>query len=317
VYFYRYAAQDGERHLLSGDEARRIKESVPNLSEGLKIRIGDKILQVVKISDEGRDLWVPALSKTIDPKPIERWVGSEIFEAISLLYMDGQVALVGEKGTGKNYLCSLITEVFALEYFQIAGSEDVREASIMGSTELRSGETKFVEGILPQWARKGGLLVIDESNMIEPAILMRINEATDFRRQVTVSKSTVIKRHEDSYLTLTLNPTTKTYAGTHNLNLAFLDRFPIITFDLPSMEKEREIMRKKNLSVPEKLHESIEKVRELYRQGKLSNTISTRQVEKFATLSEVVGYERAVRILFINQYMDPDERKIVEGILLG
>jgi len=317
VYFYRYATQDGERHLLSSEEARRIKESVPNLSEGLKIRIGNKMLQVVRISDDGRDVWVPALSKTIDPKPIERWVGSEMFEAINLLYIDGQVALVGEKGTGKNYLCSLITEVFALEYFQIAGSEDVREASIMGSTELRSGETKFVEGILPQWARKGGLLVIDESNMIEPAILMRINEATDFRRQVTVSKSTVIKRHEDSYLALTLNPTTGAYAGTHNLNLAFLDRFPIITFDLPSIEKEREIMRRKNLTVPERLHESIEKVRELYRQGKLSNTISTRQVEKFAALSEVVGYERAVRILFINQYMDPDERRIVEGVLLG
>lgn len=317
MYFYRYATQDGERHLLSSEEARRIKESVPNLSEGLKIRIGNKMLQVVRISDDGRDVWVPALSKTIDPKPIERWVGSEMFEAINLLYIDGQVALVGEKGTGKNYLCSLITEVFALEYFQIAGSEDVREASIMGSTELRSGETKFVEGILPQWARKGGLLVIDESNMIEPAILMRINEATDFRRQVTVSKSTVIKRHEDSYLALTLNPTTGAYAGTHNLNLAFLDRFPIITFDLPSIEKEREIMRRKNLTVPERLHESIEKVRELYRQGKLSNTISTRQVEKFAALSEVVGYERAVRILFINQYMDPDERRIVEGMLLG
>ncbi len=317
MYFYRYSTPEGGRYLLSKEEIRKIKENVPNLSEGLKIKLSDKMLQIVKVSEDGRDLWVPALSRTVYPDPIERWVGSEIFEAINILYIDGQVALIGEKGTGKNYLCELITEIFGLDYFQIAGSEDVREASIMGSTEVRQGETKFVEGILPQWARKGGLLVIDESNMIDPAILMRINEATDFRRQVTVSKSTVIKRHDDAYLILTLNPTTKTYAGTHNLNLAFLDRFPVISFDLPTIEKEEEILRRKNLTVPQKLHEAIGRVRELYREGKLSNTISTRQIEKFAALAEVVGYERAVKILFINQYMDPEERKTVERLLLG
>lgn len=317
MYFYRYSTPEGGRYLLSKEEIRKIKENVPDLSDGLKIKIADKMLQIVKVSDDGRDLWIPALSRNVYPKPIEHWVGSEIFEAINILYIDGQVALIGEKGTGKNYLCELITEIFSLDYFQIAGSEDVREASIMGSTEVRQGETKFVEGILPQWARKGGLLVIDESNMIEPAILMRINEATDFRRQVTVSKNTVIKRHEDAYLVLTLNPTTKTYAGTHNLNLAFLDRFPVISFDLPTIEKEEEILRRKNLTVPQKLHEAIGRVRELYREGKLSNTISTRQVEKFAALAEVVGYERAVKILFINQYMDPEERKTVEKLLLG
>jgi MoxR-like ATPase len=317
VYFYRYSTLEGEKDLLSNETIKSVKKNVAELSEGLKVKIGNKILQIIKISDDGQDIWIPALSKTVNPKSLELWVGSEIFEAINLLYVEGQVALVGEKGTGKNYLCSLITEAFALDYFQIAGSEDVRESSIMGTTEIRQGETRFVEGILPQWARKGGLLVIDESNMIEPAILMRINEATDFRRQVTVSKNTVVKRHEDSYLILTLNPTTETYAGTHNLNLAFLDRFPVISFDLPGIEKEREILRRKNLSVPEKLHEGIEKVRELYREGKLSNTISTRQVERFANLSDVLGYDRAVKILFINQYMEPDERKLVERILLG
>jgi len=317
MYFYRLSAQDGERYLLSMEDIRKVEENVPELYDGLKIRIGEKTLNIIKAVDDGKKLWVPALSKTIDKKPIERWVGNEIFEAINLLYIDGQIALIGEKGTGKNYLCSLITEIFSLDYFQIAGSEDVREASIMGTTEVRQGETKFVEGVLPQWARKGGLLVIDESNMIEPAILMRINEATDFRRQVTVSKNTVVKRHEDAYLVLTLNPTTKTYAGTHNLNLAFLDRFPIIALELPDMEKEKEILKRKNLTVSQRLHEAIEKVRELYREGKLSNTISTRQVEKFAALAEVIGYERAVKILFINQYMEPEERKIVERLLLG
>jgi MoxR-like ATPase len=317
VYFYRFSTQDGERCLLSMEDIRRVEKNVPELYDGLKIKIGEKTLSIIKAVDDEKKFWVPALSKNIDKKPIERWVGNEIFEAINLLYIDGQIALVGEKGTGKNYICSLITEIFSLDYFQIAGSEDVREASIMGTTEVRQGETMFVEGVLPQWARKGGLLVIDESNMIEPAILMRINEATDFRRQVTVSKNTVVKRHEDAYLVLTLNPTTKTYAGTHNLNLAFLDRFPIIVLELPDMEKEKEILKRKNLTVPQRLHEAIEKVRELYREGKLSNTISTRQVEKFAALAEVIGYERAVKILFINQYMEPEERKIVERLLLG
>jgi MoxR-like ATPase len=317
VYFYRYSTLEGERGLLSNETIKSVKKNVAELSQGFKVKIGNKILQIIKISDDGRDIWIPALSKTVNPKPLELWVGSEIFETINILYIEGQTALIGEKGTGKNYLCSLITEIFALDYFQIAGSEDVREASIMGTTEVRQGETKFVEGILPQWARKGGLLVIDESNMIEPAILMRINEATDFRRQVTVSKNTVIKRHEDSYLILTLNPTTKTYSGTHNLNLAFLDRFPVISFDLPGIEKEREILRRKNLTIPEKLHEGIEKVRELYREGKLSDTISTRQIERFSALSEVIGYERAVKILFINQYMEQEERRMVERLLLG
>lgn len=307
----------GERELLSDGEIYRIKSTVPEIREGLKIRIGDNILQVIRVNDDGSEMWLPSLSKHVNPEPMKKWIGPEIFEAIALLYIDGQVAFIGEKGTGKNFLCGLMTETFGLDYFQIAGSEDVREASIMGQTEMRGGETRFVEGILPQWARSGGLLVIDESNMIEPAILMRINEATDFRRQVTVSKKTAIKRNENSYLTLTLNPTKENYAGTHGLNLAFLDRFSVITFESPSIATEVEILKRKNLTIPEKIHEAVGKVRELYSDEKLTNTISTRQVEKFARLQPTIGFESAVKICFINQYMDDEERIMVKKILLG
>ena len=259
VYFYTYTTDAGERELLSKEEIHKIKRTIPKIREGLKIKVGNNILKIVHVNDDENEQWLPSLSKSVNPEPMKKWVGTKIFEAINLLYLDSQVAFIGEKSTGKNFLCEIITETFNLDYFQIAGSEDVRETSIMGQTEIREGKTKFVEGILPQWARNGGLLVIDESNMIEPAILMRINETTDFRRQVTISKKTVIKRGGDSYLILTLNPTKEAYAGTHNLNLAFLDRFSIISFESPSIVTEIEILKRKNLTISEKIHEAVKK----------------------------------------------------------
>ena len=317
MYFYTYTTDAGEKELLSKEEVHKIKRTIPQIREGLKIKVGNNILKIIHVSDNDDEWWLPSLSKHVNPEPMKKWVGTEIFEAINLLYLDGQVVFIGEKGTGKNFLCEILTETFNLDYFQIAGSEDVREASIMGQTEIRDGKTKFVEGILPQWARNGGLLVIDESNMIEPAILMRINETTDFRRQVTISKKTVIKRDENSYLTLTLNPTKEAYIGTHKLNLAFLDRFSIITFESPSTVTEIEILKRKNLTISEKIHEAVEKVRRLYADKKLTNNISIRQVEKFARLQPTIGFESAAKICFINQYMNDEEKNIVKKIFLG
>jgi len=127
------------------------------------------------------------------------------------------VLIIGPKGSGKSELVKKFAEDTGLPYWQVIGQEGIRADELLGHYELREGTSRWVDGIIPKAVRHGGILHIDEANVIEPAILMRLDELLDNKRQLNMEdlNGEIIKAHPDLFIVFTLNP--PTYEGVKDL----------------------------------------------------------------------------------------------------
>ena len=134
------------------------------------------------------------------------------------------VIIQGPKGTGKSELIKKFAEDTGLPYWSVIGQEGIRADELLGHYELREGTSKWVDGIIPKAVRAGGILHIDEANVIEPAILMRLDELLDNKRQLNMEdlNGELVKAHPDLFVVFTMNP--PTYEGVKPLPEPIMSR---------------------------------------------------------------------------------------------
>ena len=156
------------------------------------------------------------------------------------------VIIKGPPGTGKSELIKKFAEETGLPYWQVIGEEGLRADELLGHWELREGSTRWVDGIIPKAVRSGGILHIDEPNVIEPSILMRLDELLDNKRQLNMENlnGEIIKAHPDLFIIFTMNP--PTYEGVKELPKAIKSRLTK-RYDLnyPPLEVELGILKRK------------------------------------------------------------------------
>lgn len=310
------------------------------LQEGKKTWAGDFSVKLVKVSEvegelRGNGDWIilPALGDTVNAEFLKEWVdwSGDLKEVLRTLWIQEQIALVGEKGTGKNKLMEIIAKIFKLPYYEIPSSEDLTSYDIVGKfvpTEQQDVIAKWQDGILTEWLKTGGILVWDEPNVTRGGILLRTHSVLDFRRNLTLKEheGEVIQRPEGCYLALTFNPPRSEYLGVEALNIAFLDRFPIFVLDYAPEELECEIINGTNdhvvLTVDKTEHSTCEtrtlvkianKVREAYAQGQVHDTVSTRQLQLARRLIDNgMSVEKALKITVTNRFFAEQKAIISE-----
>ncbi len=132
-------------------------------------------------------------------------------------YAPVNLLIQGPKGTGKSELIKAFAQDSGLPYWSIIGQEGIRADELLGHYELKEGTSRWVGGIIPRAVRCGGILHIDEPNVIEPAILMRLDELLDNKRQLNMEdlNGEIVKGHPDLFIVFTMNP--PTYEGVKDL----------------------------------------------------------------------------------------------------
>lgn len=229
------------------------------------------------------------------------------------------VLLKGDTGCGKTSLIRYLAAVTANGFrrLNLNGSTTVDE--FVGKWVIKDGTMVWVDGILTDCMRKGHWLLCDEVNAALPEVMFAMHSLLDDDRMVVLSSkdNEIVKPHKDFRFFASMNPD---YAGTHQLNFAFEDRFPIVVnMAYPEEDMELEIIQKRSGNADQGLMRKMIKVadraREALAEEKLLTPFSTRKLIDWARLSRAFGPAKAFTFAVLNKSSKED--KVVLRDIVG
>ena len=149
------------------------------------------------------------------------------------LYHFKQCALIGPSGTGKTHVVYLVAELAGLPLWEINCGLQTSVYDLFGRF-VGLGKENWIDGQIVSWCRYGGLLYLDEANMMKQDVATRLNPILDTRGHMVLNErdNEVIPRHPQGYVIISMNPYSAEFAGTKPLNAAFRRRMSVwIDFD--------------------------------------------------------------------------------------
>ncbi len=190
-----------------------------------------------------------------------------------------QCALIGPSGTGKTHIVYLVAELGGLPLWEINCGLQTSVFDLFGRY-IGLGKENWIDGLITSWCRQGGILYLDEANMMKQDIATRLNPILDQRGHLVLTEkdSEIIQRHKDAFLIISMNPVSSEFAGTKPINAAMRRRMSVwLNFDYMSVgdkidDKEIDLVEKKtgvDRSDAEKIIRIGAELRRQYKSGEL------------------------------------------------
>ncbi|MEM4142636.1 MAG: AAA family ATPase [Candidatus Bathyarchaeia archaeon] len=197
---------------------------------------------------------------------------------VRALYYFKQCALIGPSGTGKTHVVYLVAELCGLPLWEVNCGLQTSSYDLIGRF-IGLGKENWVDGLLTQWLRLGGIMYLDEANMMKQDVATRLNPVLDTRGHLVLNEkdNEVIERHKYGYLIISMNPYSAEFAGTKPLNAAMRRRMAVwINFDYPSVgeriaQNEVEMLQKRTKIDYDTAYKVIQVGAELRRQYKVGD----------------------------------------------
>ncbi len=240
-----------------------------------------KNYEIKKYLDSNKFTFAPEISELI-PKDTPPYLdnGEQYVERIarSLAFFK-QCALIGPSGTGKTHIVYLVAELAGLPLWEINCGLQTSVFDLFGRY-VGLGKENWIDGLITSWCRYGGILYLDEANMMKQDIATRLNPLLDQRGHMVLTEkdNEIIQRHKDAFLIISMNPVSTEFAGTKPINAAMRRRMSVwLNFDYMSVgtkidEKEIELVEKKG-GIIKKDAETIIKIgaelRKQYKSGEI------------------------------------------------
>ena len=208
--------------------------------------------------------------------------------------------LTGPTGSGKT---SLVTQVASRIFWPVQsvtchGRMELH--ALLGQFVLVQGETKFIHGPLAVAARDGHLLILNESDLMDPSELAGLNDIIEGQPLVIAENGgEVIRPHPKFRVFATGNSVgagdgSGLYQGVLRQNLAFMDRFRVVQVGYPEPAVEKAIIKTQVPKLPDLIADKMiavaGEIRRLFVGAKeggaeLTVTMSTRTLVRWAGLS--------------------------------
>ncbi|MEM3830076.1 MAG: AAA family ATPase [Conexivisphaerales archaeon] len=210
------------------------------------------------------------------------------------LYFFKQAALIGPSGTGKTHLVYLVAKLAGLPLWEINCSLQTSVYDLFGRF-VGLGKENWVDGQIVSWCRYGGILYLDEANMMKQDIATRLNPILDTRGHLVLTEkdNEIIPRHQYGYVVISMNPYASEFAGTKPLNAAFRRRMSVwIDFDYLSVgakisQNEVKMISQRgkvDIQTAEKMVRVAAEMRKRYKTGDLPYAPSVGDLINWATL---------------------------------
>ncbi|MDG6990999.1 MAG: CbbQ/NirQ/NorQ C-terminal domain-containing protein [Nitrososphaerota archaeon] len=204
------------------------------------------------------------------------------------------VAGLGGMVTHNTHITYLVAELAGLPLWEINCGLQTSVYDLFGRF-VGLGKENWVDGQIVSWCRYGGILYLDEANMMKQDIATRLNPILDTRGHMVLNErdNEVIPRHPNGYVIISMNPYSAEFAGTKPLNAAFRRRMTVwIDFDYLSVGSkiapdEVEMIAKRakiDSPVAEKLVRVAAEIRRQYKSGDLPYAPSVGDLVNWGTL---------------------------------
>jgi len=208
--------------------------------------------------------------------------------------------LTGPTGSGKTSLVMQVASRIFWPVQSVTCHGRMELHALLGQFILVQGETKFIYGPLAVAARDGHLLILNESDLMDPAELAGLNDIIEGQPLVIAENGgEVIRPHPKFRVFATGNSVgagdgTGLYQGVLRQNLAFMDRFRVVQVDYPEPAVEKTIIQTQVPKLPDLIAEKMitvaGEIRRLFVGAKeggaeLTVTMSTRTLVRWAGLS--------------------------------
>ncbi len=280
--------------MLNPSADQRIKETsnskINNENFSLNIQISklkrnthalSKNYDIKKYLDATKFSFSPEISELI-PKDTPPYLdnGEKYVERIGrALAFFKQCALIGPSGTGKTHIVYLVSELAGLPMWEINCGLQTSVFDLFGRY-VGLGKENWIDGLITSWCRHGGILYLDEANMMKQDIATRLNPILDQRGHMVLTEkdNEIIQRHNDAFLIISMNPVSSEFAGTKPINAAMRRRMSVwLNFDYMSVgskidEKEIDLVESKagiSRQDAEKIIKVGAELRKQYKTGEL------------------------------------------------
>jgi cobaltochelatase CobS len=165
---------------------------------------------------------------------------------IDSIHAEENVILTGGTGVGKTTHVTQLAARVGQPLLRINFNGETRMSDLVGKIQVIDGETRWVDGVLPMAMRKGYWLLLDELDFADPSVLSLLHPVLEEEPMLVLKENSgeIIKPHPDFRLFATANSIgamqdrASAYAGTTQMNEAFLDRWQVLFVDnLPAVEE--------------------------------------------------------------------------------
>lgn len=165
---------------------------------------------------------------------------------IDCVHAGENVILTGGTGVGKTTHVTQLAARVSQPLLRINFNGETRMSDLVGKIQVIDGQTKWVDGVLPMAMRLGYWLLLDELDFADPAVLSLLHPVLEEDPMLVLKENSgeIIKPHPNFRMFATANSIgamqdqASAYAGTTQMNEAFLDRWQVLLVDnLPAAEE--------------------------------------------------------------------------------
>ncbi len=230
------------------------------------------------------------------------------------------VLLVGDTGTGKTSFVRELAQIRGKELIRINLTGQTGVDELIGKYLANATGTYWVDGLLTLAMKTGDWVVLDEINMALPEILSKLHSLLDDDRKIVLNEKEgeIIRPHDNFRFFATMNPCDE-YAGTKELNKAFLSRFPIV-IEVAYSAKETDIIVERtniNRNIATKLVRIAKEIRsQKKKEAGITYTCSTRDLIYCGILAKSgLDFNLALEIAILNKAPKDEQtalKKLVE-----
>jgi nitric oxide reductase NorQ protein len=252
---------------------------------------------------------------------------------IRALYYFKQCALIGPSGTGKTHITYLVTELTGLPVWEVNCGLQTSSYDLIGRF-IGLGKENWIDGQVTSWLKYGGLLYLDEANMMKQDVATRLNPVLDTRGHLVLTEkdNEMVPRHRYAYVIISMNPFSAEFAGTKPLNAAFRRRMSVwINFEYESLgekisEKEVELLMKRSKIDHDTAYKIVQvgaEMRRQYEAGDLPYAPSIGDLSHWAVLVKdgtdpvSAAEETIVALTSDSVEVQADVRRLIQSVLTG